>query len=322
MTIPACGKEMTIPDSAAIQKELPPLRTLAPDDENPRPVSPQPFEDDRPLPVLRGRLDGQGRAITGLVTGLFSLLLVGLLALLFLLLPAVQSMRDAEARVRNSSNLTQIIFAMHGYQDAHHKLPPAVVFDANGRPLHSWRVLILPFMEQNVLFQQFHLDEPWDSPHNRQFLKAMPAQLAHPNDPDGAEAGLTHYQGFAATGPEQPSPIFSSTTLGMEPFLIGLPNQNLFASRSLNMKGGLPDGVSNTIFVTEAEDAVPWTKPVDMPYSPTAPLPRLKRLSGGFCCFGMGDGSVHFINLDDISERTLRDAITANDGQLLGSDWR
>ena len=64
---------------------------------------------------------------------------------------------------------------MHNYADDHHgRLPPAVVYGEDDEPLYSWRVLVLPYIEQNALYEQFHLDEPWDSPHNLALLPKMP----------------------------------------------------------------------------------------------------------------------------------------------------
>src|SRR5438445_175426 len=69
---------------------------------------------------------------------------------------------------------------MHSYQDRHGRLPPAVVYGNYGKPLYSWRVLLLPYLEQDNLYQRFHLDEPWDSPHNIRLLEEMPAAYAPP----------------------------------------------------------------------------------------------------------------------------------------------
>src|SRR5437868_5576967 len=74
---------------------------------------------------------------------------------------------------------------MHNYEIAHGRLPPAVVYGKNGQPLYSWRVLLLPYIDADNLYAQFHLDEPWDSPHNRQFVEQMPPTFALP----GSKAG-------------------------------------------------------------------------------------------------------------------------------------
>ena len=64
---------------------------------------------------------------------------------------------------------------MHNYHDHEKALPPAAVLGKDGRPLLSWRVLLLPYVEGQELYREFHLDEPWDSPHNIQLLERMPS---------------------------------------------------------------------------------------------------------------------------------------------------
>jgi 5'-3' exonuclease len=83
-----------------------------------------------------------------------------------LLLPAVQAAREAARRMQCTNNIKQIMLAMHTYHDAHKCFPPVMTADKNGKPLHSWRVLILPFIEQQALYSQIRLDEPWDSEYN------------------------------------------------------------------------------------------------------------------------------------------------------------
>src|SRR5437016_5495874 len=74
-----------------------------------------------------------------------------------------------------------MVLAMHNYQGVHCRLPPAVVYGRDGTPLLSWRVLVLPYLGQQDLYEQFHLDEPWDSPHNLQLLPKMPVLYAPPS---------------------------------------------------------------------------------------------------------------------------------------------
>jgi len=87
--------------------------------------------------------------------------------LVALLLPAVQSAREAARRAQCSNNLKQIALAFHNYHDTYRTFPPAYIPDEDGNPKHSWRVLILPFLEQRALYEQYNFDEPWDSPNNR-----------------------------------------------------------------------------------------------------------------------------------------------------------
>jgi prepilin-type processing-associated H-X9-DG protein len=88
-----------------------------------------------------------------------------------LLLPAKCSSREAARRAQCTNNLKQIALAMHIYHEKYGCLPPAYVADAKGHPLHSWRVLLLPYLEQGGLYDRLKLDEPWDSPHNHSLLQ-------------------------------------------------------------------------------------------------------------------------------------------------------
>src|SRR5262249_24965534 len=110
----------------------------------------------------------------------------------------VQKVREAAARTASANNLRQIGLAPIDYADSHQRiLPPAAVYDKNGKALYSWRVLILPFIEQGPVYKQFHLDEPWDSPHNSSLLSQMPKVYASPTDPSQAN---THYLVFDSPG--------------------------------------------------------------------------------------------------------------------------
>ena len=72
---------------------------------------------------------------------------------------------------------------MHNYHDTYGTFPPAATTDGADKPLLSWRVAILPFLEQQPLYEQFHLDEPWDSPHNKTLIEQMPQVYAIPGSP-------------------------------------------------------------------------------------------------------------------------------------------
>ncbi len=89
--------------------------------------------------------------------------------LVALLLPSVPTAREAARRMQCANNMKQILIGLQNYHDTYNAFPPAYTVDEDGKPLHSWRVLILPFIEQQALYEQIRLDEPWDSEHNRQF---------------------------------------------------------------------------------------------------------------------------------------------------------
>src|SRR5271166_372859 len=103
------------------------------------------------------------------------LVVIAIIAMLIaLLLPAVQAAREAARRAQCTNNLKQIALAMHNYASANNCFPPAATYTRDGKPLLSWRVLILPYLEQASLYNQFHLDEAWDSPNNKPLGDRMP----------------------------------------------------------------------------------------------------------------------------------------------------
>lgn len=93
-------------------------------------------------------------------------LLGALVVLIAMLLPATRH-GPPEGRVRCQSNLKQIVLALHHYHDAYGSFPPAAINDSNGRPMHSWRVLILPQLGEEGLYSEYDFTEPWDGPNNR-----------------------------------------------------------------------------------------------------------------------------------------------------------
>ena len=147
---------------------------------------------------------GRGLAIAGIVTGSgFGVILGTCLSLA--MIPAVPTILGLWNLSSCEDHLQDIGFALHGYEDKHGSLPPAASRDKDGNPLLSWRVLVLPYFhdrpELKQLHDRFHLDEPWDSQHNRQLVAAIPDVYQCPTDPgiDGTGSTLTHYA--AITGP-------------------------------------------------------------------------------------------------------------------------
>jgi len=194
--------------------------------------------------------------------------------------------------------MKQLALALHDYADnAQGQLPPAAVCGKDGKPLLSWRVLILPYIEQGELFKEFKLDEPWDSAHNLKLLPRMPGTYA---PPPGKRSKVPPYYTVCH--------VFVGKGAAFE------------GTEGLWLKEDFPDGTSNTILVIEAGEPVPWTKPEDIPFDPAGPLPALKCLFNDVFRVGIADGSVRFIPRN-ISEASLRAAITRNGGDELGPDW-
>jgi hypothetical protein len=141
----------------------------------------------RPAPVPR-RTTGSGSNV-GVVLAIVGACFFGLFVcggvLLALLLPAVQAAREAARRTQCSNNLKQIALAFHNYHDTYKTFPPAYIPDENGRPMHSWRVLILPFLEQQALYNMYNFDEPWDSPANAMVTSTAIPVFQCASDPGG-----------------------------------------------------------------------------------------------------------------------------------------
>src|SRR5207248_412923 len=78
-----------------------------------------------------------------------------------------QGARAAADRSQCKDNLSRITLALCQYHDTFQSYPPPFIADSSGKPMHTWRVLILPYLDQKNLYQQYRLDEPWDGPNNR-----------------------------------------------------------------------------------------------------------------------------------------------------------
>lgn len=126
-----------------------------------------------------------GRPLSG--AALFLLVIVGCDAigvLISTMLPAVQAAREAARRSQCTNNLKQVGLAMQSYHDKHGCFPPAFIPDDNGKPKHSWRVLLLPFLGEHDLYAKYRFDEPWDSPHNMALVAQRPAVYRCPSTAD------------------------------------------------------------------------------------------------------------------------------------------
>ncbi|HUY92075.1 MAG TPA: DUF1559 domain-containing protein [Pirellulales bacterium] len=173
-----------------------------------------------------------------------ALFLFGLPLMGFLLLPAVGS-GGSPIRSQCTNNLKQIGLGLQNYADVYRCFPPAYVTDANGKPMHSWRVLILPFIEQQAIYDRYDFNEPWDGPHNSLLAKEMPPIFRCPAD-QANPGTLTDY--VAVVGPET----------------IWQPDRSVTFQE-------ITDGSSNTIAVVEAAGlGVHWMEPRDLPFAAVA----------------------------------------------------
>jgi uncharacterized protein (TIGR03067 family) len=210
-----------------------------------------------------------------------------------MMLVLTRETRMAPNRMASQTNLKQIALAMHNYENLHGHLPAAAIRDNNGKPLLSWRVAILPYIEQANLYDQFKLHEPWDSAHNKKLLKEMPSVYA-PVNVRTKEPYTTFCQVFTGKG-------------------------TAFESDEGQKIADIVDGTSNTLMVVEASEPVPWTKPEDLVYDPHKPLPKLGRqLSDGFNA-AFCDATVRLIQ-KSTKESVLRALITRNGGEVISPE--
>jgi hypothetical protein len=198
----------------------------------------------------------------------------------------------------NENNLKQIGLAFHNYHDALGQMP-SNSYDNDGKPLLSWRVHILPYVEQDALHRQFKLDEPWDSDHNKPLGDILVKLYVVPGRPADAP-NKTYYRAFI--GPKDVKPEY-------KPLMAEGQSKGAKITE-------ITDGTSNTIMVVEAGEAVPWTKPDDLRYDGVMPLPRLGGPNGTFAV-AMCDGSVRTLRRAKIDEKNLRGAITIQGGEVI-----
>ncbi len=200
------------------------------------------------------------------------LVVLGILGLLVaLLLPAVRTSGPASMRAQCTNNLKQIALALHNYEQAHNALPPPYTVDASGRPLHSWRTLILPYLDQESLYRTIDLAKPWNDPANARALGTF----------------VPEFRCLAADGPP------NTTTY----LAIVSPNGCFFPGQSRRL-AEITDGTAATLMVIEAgeENAVPWMAPVDADETLVVSLgtsTKLHHAGGTNACFV--DGSVRFL---------------------------
>ncbi len=206
------------------------------------------------------------------------------------------------ARFRASQQLSknshkQLALGLHNFHDHHARFPPQRLVDEQGRLLHSWRVLILPYLGEVQLYNQFRLDEPWDSEHNIRLATKMPEVFRSPDDsPEMTAASKTR-------------------------FVAPLTDRSMFGRRGDSPRiRDIIDGTSNTLMVvqTTAENAVIWTKPADLILTDDRPLfEQIAGKADGFTACTC-DGGAHYLD-HNFTEATLRTMLSMAGGEIL--EW-
>jgi hypothetical protein len=191
---------------------------------------------------------------------------------------------------RDSQNrLKQLVLAMHNYHDLHGHFPPAVVIGPDGKTPHSWRVELLPFLDEKRLYDEYRLNEPWDSPHNKVILRNMPNCFRSPF----ADEKSTNSGYFALVG-----------------------KGTMFEGKDGIKIQDTTDGTSNTLMIVEGKRDISWTKPADIPFDPDKPVPQFGGFVKGHFTAACADGSCHIFHFDDFKGEELKWAVMRNDGHL------
>ena len=174
---------------------------------------------------------------------------VSLVAAYYVFLPRVEGPREAGPRATCINNMRQLALALRNYHDDHGSLPPAYTVDDDGRRLHSWRTLILPYLDRNDVYQSLHLDEPWDSPHNREFAKLGMSVMSCPSDGSVNDVAPQMTPYLAIVGPETAFPDGDSVSLD-----------------------DITDDPTKTLLIVEVADSgILWMEPRDLDVAQMAP---------------------------------------------------
>jgi hypothetical protein len=243
-----------------------------------------------------------------------------------LLAPAVAAANMVSRRKLSVNNLKQIALAFHNYLQAKGRFPAPVLHGgATGKVPYSWRVAILPYLEQQELYNQYNFDEPYDGPSNRKLLDKMPAVYSHPGL-DGGPSSHMSASYFVFTGPQ--TALSPSSDAGAAGGMAAIDKPSAPGSKPAPGAASGPtgptlmdmyDGTSNTILAVEAKRDIPWTKPEDIPFDPNGPVPELGNFSPNGFNAAFADGAVRFIS-QTVNPMVLKALITRSGGEVVTID--
>ena len=241
--------------------------------------------NDRPRRKRGDPPPASGAKLVIIILGVVILLVAGAVVALY---PAIERATGRDRR-KDQVNLHQIGRGVHNYCSANQDQLPLA-----GDKV-SWRVHILPYIEQDNVYRRMDVKQPWDAPVNRQWASTrIPTYASYADPPETVE---TRYRVFVG-----PNTLY--------------PNADGKARYNI---GNIPDGTSNTFYAVEAAELVPWPQPKELTYDRTVPLPPLGAPGRKGFNVLMADGSVRFFS-DKISPNVLRLGIEPDDGQVFNPD--
>jgi hypothetical protein len=306
ITCSACGKHQWVPDEGAnrVTTERPGGRTDFAADERPRREGR--YVDEPEMRRRPGeRPKNHALMYTMIALGVCALVACPILVLVGMLFPAVWKIREAASRMQAQNNLKQMGLAMFNYEDNFGHFPLAFTQwpppPGAGQPQMSWRVAILPYIEEGPLFDTFNPQEPWDGPSNRMFQSQPVRVYQFPPDPPSPQ---TYFQVFVTAPRKKPHSMFNHPT---------------DANNKVGHRDVL-DGTSYTILIAEGPNSVLWVSPQDMAFDPDWTAPPLGSHGRGGSVVGMADGSTRVIP-PSMSPTTQKALMTRDGDERIDPNW-
>lgn len=277
-----CGKQVTIPAAPRSR-----LGNIAPAEENFAPIVVEP----------RRRLLSR----TSVKIGIFIVASIPVLVFgIWALAPTVVQLKTRRDVAACKQNLKRIAQALNAYAIDYGSYPPPVTRDSTGRPMHSWRVLILPYLGEKRLYEAYDLTKSWDSPENAGLQASIPGVYVSPANSKAGIVGESNY--MLITGPRTMFPA----TGAVAPDAIG-------------------DGADNTLLVVETNNTTsPWTGPTDLDISA---MPAQVGAMGGIGGTHQGGATVVYVDgqtgwlPSDINKNVIDSLISPNGGEAVRGAW-
>jgi len=253
--------------------------------------------------------------------------------------PVVESMRAAARRANRMNNMKQILLAFHNYHDTFGKFPANAIYSKDGKALSSWRVSILPFIEQSNLYDVYAKNKSWNSPENARFASYHIGVYAAAPVAEGQSEKLdVDAADTAKKGSKEDSEIGAPEVAKEAPAVAVPPVEGKVPANAVKTRyqlfvgpgaifetnkgirfSSITDGTSNTILLIETgpEKAVPWSQPADLPFEKDTDLFKaIGQPTDGVYLVGLADGSVHSLTPDQLKDK-LRQLITRNGQEII-----